>query len=191
MPASNEPKMPKLDLLQPVCVLSIAYFSRNYLDDKNPEHLTYVRLAFGFSICLVLLLDLLIYFSISSRGDTSETKIEAKNPQTGQMEVFNSKKEYDFSDFKKKLKQTVMGVCIVSFIHYKWQIMVPLCVQSVLQPLTLLKSHLAKIYIFNDDSVKRPFDDGSANNPFAQMLKSYKEATNEGTKKKKKKKKSE
>ena len=81
--------------MQPVCVLSIAYFSRNYLDDKNPDHLTYVRLAFGFSVCLVLLLDLLIYFSISSRGDTSETKIEAKNPQTGQMEVFNSKKEYD------------------------------------------------------------------------------------------------
>ena len=142
----------------------------------------------GFSVCLVLLLDLFIHFSISSKGDTSETKIEAKNPQTGKMEVFNSKKEYDFSELKKKLTQTVMGVCIVSFIHYKWQIMVPLCVQSVIQPLTLLKSPLAKVYIFNDNSVKRPFDDGTASNPFAQMMKSYKEASNEGTKKKKKKK---
>ena len=183
--------MPKLDLLQPVCVLSIAYFSRSYLDDKNPDHLTYVRLAFGCSVCLVLLLDLLIYLNISSKGDTSETKIEAKNPQTGKMEVFNSKKEYDFSDLKKKLTQTVMGVCIVSFIHYKWQIMVPLCVQSVLQPLTLLKSPLAKVYVFNDNNVKRPFDDGSANSPWAQMIKSYKEASNAGGTKKKKKKKSE
>ena len=180
--------MPKLDLLQPVCVLSIAYFSRNYLDDKNPEHLTYVRLAFGFSICLVLLLDLLIYFSISSRGDTSETKIEAKNPQTGQMEVFNSKKEYDFSDFKKKLTQTVMGVCIVSFIHYKWQIMVPLCVQSVIQPLTLLKSPLAKVYIFNDNSVKRPFDDGTASNPFSANDEVVQGSEQRRHKKKKKKK---
>ena len=76
-----------------------------------------------------------------------------------------------------------MNFCIISFVHYKWGVITPLCIQTILQPLNLLKSPLAKIYLLNEANVKRPFDD-SGNNPFLKMLKGMQDEQNAVKKKK-------
>ena len=178
------PQMP--DLMQPAVVLGMAYLSRNYVDDKNPQHVLYVRMLFASSICVMVILNLYIYLLINGKKDKDEDEKEIKvnNPQTGKEEIYKTNKAYDMSEMKKKLTQLIMGVCIVSFIHYKWAIIAPLCVQSVLQPMTLFKSPLAKIYLFGKDDVKRPFDSGAGNNPFAKMLKGFQDQQKDEKKKK-------
>ena len=46
------------------------------------------------------------------------------------------------------------------------------------------KSPLAKIYLFGKDDVKRPFDSGAGNNPFAKMLKGFQDQQKDEKKKK-------
>lgn len=180
---TSAPEMPSM--LQPICLLTVAYLSRNYIDDKNEQHLLYVRLAFAFTSCIIILLNLYIYFLINAKKDKDEEEkvIKAKNPQTGKEETFKTNKEYDLSEFKKKRTSLIMNFCIICFVHYKWGVITPMCIQTILQPLNLLKSPLAKIYLLNEANVKRPFDDGSGNNPFLKMLKGMQDAQNTEKKK--------
>ena len=180
---ATQTEMPSM--LQPICLLTVAYLSRNYIDDKNEQHVLYVRLAFVFTSCIIILLNLYIYFLINAKKDKDEEEkvIKAKNPQTGKEETFKTNKEYDLSEFNKKRTSLLMNFCIISFVHYKWGVITPLCIQTILQPLNLLKSPLAKIYLLNEANVKRPFDD-SGNNPFLKMLKGMQDEQNAVKKKK-------
>ena len=40
-----------------------------------------------------------------------------------------------------------MPMCIISLMHFKWQFVRPLVLQSVMMPMTMAKSQLFKIYI--------------------------------------------
>lgn len=46
-------------------------------------------------------------------------------------------REYDYSEFKKALQQTLISVAIVSFLHWKWAICPPLFIQCFMMPSTL------------------------------------------------------
>ena len=102
------PQMP--DLMQPAVVLSMAYLSRNYVDDKNPQHVLYVRMLFASSICVMVILNLYIYLLINAKKDKDEDEKEIKvnNPQTGKEEIYKTNKAYDMSEMKKKLTQLIM-----------------------------------------------------------------------------------
>jgi hypothetical protein len=46
-------------------------------------------------------------------------------------------REYDYSEFKKALQQTLISIAIVSFLHWKWAICPPLFIQCFMTPSTL------------------------------------------------------
>jgi hypothetical protein len=86
--------------------------------------------------------------------------------------------EYDMSQVKKALQQVLIGAVMVSFIHYKWGIVQPLFLQSIMGPMGLYKNpvrthhhpnsfciQMFKIFVLKE-TVARPFKEES---PFANL----------------------
>lgn len=69
--------------------------------------------------------------------------------------------EYDIAELKKLIQQTVVGVAILGFLHFKFDFVQPLILQSIFPFKNLLSSPLAKIHIFGKSAesgeLKRPW----------------------------------
>eukprot|EP00343_Euplotes_focardii_P010903 CAMPEP_0205827292 /NCGR_PEP_ID=MMETSP0206-20130828/31491_1 /ASSEMBLY_ACC=CAM_ASM_000279 /TAXON_ID=36767 /ORGANISM="Euplotes focardii, Strain TN1" /LENGTH=216 /DNA_ID=CAMNT_0053128057 /DNA_START=30 /DNA_END=680 /DNA_ORIENTATION=+ len=74
---------------------------------------------------------------------------------------------YDTEELKKLVKMALVGVGITCLLHFKWEIIQPLVIQSVLGPLKLVDHALFKLHVLGaaeTDKLVRPFkvDDPNA-----------------------------
>lgn len=83
--------------------------------------------------------------------------------------------EYDSAELRKLIQQTVFSVLLLSFLHYKYEYIQPLILQSILPLKNLYSTPLFKIFILGrnaetEKELKRPWvagGSGAAANPFA------------------------
>merc|ERR1712216_387016 len=68
-----------------------------------------------------------------------------------------SPQEHDRAKVGEQITQHMTLNCVLGFVYYKWMIATPLIVQMVVTPLRLLESELARIHLFGDKTVERPF----------------------------------
>jgi Phosphate transport (Pho88) len=78
--------------------------------------------------------------------------------------------DYDISEIKKTITQTLTGVGIIAFLHLQFKFTQPLVVQSVLAFKTFFLSKEALIHVWGEPTVgvlRRPFKNES---PFGGMM---------------------
>jgi hypothetical protein len=61
--------------------------------------------------------------------------------------VETTNKDYDLSQLKQLVTQTVMGVAIIAFMHFKYGYLRPLLLQSVLGFRTLYSTPLIQVWV--------------------------------------------
>lgn len=70
--------------------------------------------------------------------------------------------EYEMAQVKKALQQVVIGAVMVGFIHYKWAIVQPLFLQSIMGPMGLYKnpvnSHHFQLLTYHTDVQELRFE---------------------------------
>eukprot|EP00040_Diaphanoeca_grandis_P039449 m.259074 g.259074 ORF g.259074 m.259074 type:complete len:179 (-) comp37552_c0_seq1:83-619(-) len=150
----------------------------SYLEiDTSPDTpgLFYLRCAFCSSLASAFLMLFISYLRIKARlGGDKRTVIVKTAPATGEPPVEEkiSYEEHDLRAFQKALQQQMVIVCLMAFMHLKYAYVRPLVVQTVVMPLTFLRSNLGKVYILGEspDSIdlKRPWS--APTNPFEAML---------------------
>jgi len=178
------------DMMTPFMTIGIAYFVRNNIDAENPEQIFYVKCVYFLSLLVTWCLLAYMYFQSSRIGSSTERgkelKVKQMNTQTGkEEEVTMTQEAYDFSKIKGAFGQSFMGLCIMGFLHWKWAVVTPMAIQSIVQPMLFLKSPLASVYLFGNQ-IPRPFDE-KKQNPFGDMMEQYKETTKKIEEEKKKK----
>ena len=174
---SDQPKLPGMSALaQPLLMIGVVYFIKNNVDVEDPAQLGNLRIAYVCHLLFVWTSLAVIAYLSQTRGSSTEREKEVvdvqKDMSTGkEKKVTMMRQEYDMIKVKAAFGQSIMGMCILGFIHYKWQTVLPLAIQSVVQPLLFLKSPLAQAHFWGMD-VKRPFD--VPKNPLEGMMKEMK-----------------
>eukprot|EP01133_Synstelium_polycarpum_P008410 gene8410-9891_t len=148
-----------------------AVFMVNKVDFKEPNNVTYALIAFGIIQGLCILTYGYIYKCIMARP-VNNTSIEIKTPATMMAPEKVEKmtvSEYDVSQIKKILGQSVMSIGIPLFLFYKWGLVPPLAMNCVFGPQNLYKNKLFKIYVLGESEEvhKRPFIE---ENPMAALF---------------------
>jgi len=152
-------------------VLPLMYVM-NQIDFTNETNLLAVRVGYGIAQVLAALAWLYIYTQVTSKNDTRKIRVPASPQGFGAQSSETTEQticEYDLSQVKKGFSQIGMGILIISFIHYKWQIVQPLFLQCVMTPMQLYKNPLFKIFVLGQkgDIEKRPFKE---ENPLSQFM---------------------
>lgn len=68
--------------------------------------------------------------------------------------------EYDIADVHKNIKQSAMGILLISFLHFKMGYVQPLLVQSILGFKTFLMTKEVRIHFWGSPTtgdLRRPF----------------------------------
>jgi len=144
------------------------------VDFTDPDNVFKAQLLFGVVQSLVILLCVHIYLQINKSNNQTQIAVPptpspfsapAAAPPPQQMTV----KEYDILQLRKFAQQIVIGVCIAIFLFAKWDIVPPLAIQCVLNPVNLYGSPLFKLYVLGapQASHPRPFPE---ENPLAGLL---------------------
>jgi len=173
-------------------VLLPGLFVMNQLDFTNPTNVFILRVAFGAVQGLLLIICGVIFLKIRSKNQQAKVKVPAPSlpswapaPDEPQLPTELTTAEYDSGELRKLVGQTLLSVAICSLIHYKWDIVPPLFMQTLLAPFNMYKSNLFKIHILNqpDDVFPRPFAEPPS--PFAKLFGASQEEdtnTNDNTK---------
>ncbi|KAG5519038.1 hypothetical protein PMAC_002570 [Pneumocystis sp. 'macacae'] len=89
--------------------------------------------------------------------------IKPANPMSGHSEeqlVVTTIKDYDISELKKAIKQSLIGFCMILVMHLYFKFSQPLLVQSILPLKTALEGKIVQLHIWKRPAtgeLKRPF----------------------------------
>jgi len=143
------------------------------VDFTDPANVFKAQLLFGVVQSLVLLLCAHIFLQIKkSNNQTRITVPPTPSPFSAapsgapqQMTI----REYDTLQLRKFAQQIVIGICIAVFLFAKWDIVPPLAIQCVLNPVNLYGSPLFKLFVLGapQASHPRPFPE---ENPLAGLM---------------------
>ncbi len=141
--------------------------------EEGQGNIFIIRCAFYGVVLVCLALVALMRLKINS-GTPNLEKIEVITPKTmaepEKMEEMTIT-DYDQSQIKKLAGSILMPMCIISLMHFKWQFVRPLVLQSVMMPMTMAKSQLFKIYILGqpaEGDLERPWV--APKSPLAQLM---------------------
>jgi hypothetical protein len=140
------------------------------------------RVAFGLSLGLVSVTALFLYSRIlKARQSDKKVTVKSKNMQGVEEEQTVTWTQYDTSELRKMMQQTLMGAMVVVGIHCWKGYVQPLVFQALLLPLTTLDHQLFHIFVLGRPAtgdLSRPWKE---DNPFAaiqeQMEKSKTDTT--------------
>ncbi|CAO3686748.1 unnamed protein product [Umbelopsis vinacea] len=146
---------------------------RMNLDD--PTNLMYARAVYVMVQAIIMGLCYWLMSEVQKKNDT--TVIRYVQPATTDWEgnkgketlVVTNNKDYDISEIKKTITQTLTGIGIIGFLHLQFKFTQPLVVQSVLAFKTFFLSKEALLHIWGEPAVgplRRPFKNDS---PFGGM----------------------
>lgn len=97
---------------------------------------------------------------------TPKAAFATEEPADKQSNVY----EYDLEQWNSNLKGSLIQLCILGFIHYKWQAAIPLLSQLILGPTKLYSSELFQSYVLGA-KIERPFP--APKSPFGDLMKSF------------------
>ncbi|KTW30568.1 uncharacterized protein T551_01851 [Pneumocystis jirovecii RU7] len=131
----------------------------------DPEVLFYIRSLCIASNIIIALTYYICYISIKRKNvDLTTLKyIRPTNPMSGQSEeqlVVTTIKEYDISELKKAIKQSLIGFCMILVMHLYFKFSQPLLVQSILPLKTVLEGKIVQLHLWRRPAtgeLKRPF----------------------------------
>ncbi|ORX89470.1 inorganic phosphate transporter [Basidiobolus meristosporus CBS 931.73] len=156
-------------LLNMGLVLVLVQVSRklNLEDEGNKQ---YVQMAYVTSNALILALSFFIMTRIKAKNDTTPlTYTEPKPMAQEQTEITTTVRDYDLGELQKQVKQTLISVAILGFIHYKWGYIQPLFLQSILPLKSACETKLFKVHILNkpaEGDLQRPW---KVESPFGNL----------------------
>jgi hypothetical protein len=152
-------------------IMMPAFYLMGQIDFGKEENKMAARIGYGLVNVLAICVYSYIWTAIEGRPDKRKIKVPApasfgqaaKEPE--EMTV----QDYDKSQLKKAFTSILMGVAIVSFLHFKYEIMQPIFLQCIMTPLQLYKNPLVKIFVLGQKGAveQRPFKD---ENPLAALM---------------------
>eukprot|EP01123_Difflugia_compressa_P004132 TRINITY_DN15485_c0_g1_i1.p1 TRINITY_DN15485_c0_g1~~TRINITY_DN15485_c0_g1_i1.p1 ORF type:complete len:197 (-),score=46.45 TRINITY_DN15485_c0_g1_i1:43-633(-) len=160
-------------------ILLPAIFLANKIDFTDPTTLLIARVSFVIAEVLGGLVLVYLRQQIIKNNDDRKIVEVKKQPQFGQqppaeaeMEIITVQ-EYDQRELKSQFNQLIMRVIIMSFLHFYFNLSVPLVIQLVSIPVSLYKSPLVKVYIFGA-ILNRPFPQPPSPFDMSAMMKDLK-----------------
>ncbi|KAI8580686.1 hypothetical protein K450DRAFT_235498 [Umbelopsis ramanniana AG] len=146
------------------------------LNLEDPDNLFYARAVYVMAQATIIGLSYWLISKVDKKNDTTILRyVEPAKPDwegnkgTEKLVVTNHK-DYDISEIKKTITQTLTGVGIIAFLHLQFKFTQPLVVQSVLAFKTFFLSKEALIHVWGEPTVgvlRRPFKNES---PFGGMM---------------------
>lgn len=150
-------------------VLPIIFLLKN-IDTTDPEILFYFRVLFIASHSAILCTFAAVYFLANKKKDETPVTVKPAPAPTGwgappepaepEPDRILPTHEYDVEELRKLAGSMVMSVAITCFIHYKWEIVPPLVIQSVMNSLKVAQHSLFSIYVLGkpaEGSLARPW----------------------------------
>ena len=92
---------------------------------------------------------LYLYTAVSSSKDETKVTVttppDMSNPEPREEEITYA--EHDFREFKKLAPQQIITILIMTVMHWKYDFVRPIVMQSVMLPITILKMPLVKVRV--------------------------------------------
>jgi len=156
-----------------VFVLLIVQVTR-HLDLANPSNLLALRITYGLSQLFLLGVSFYALRRIRKLADKTKLQVpEPAKPFTNEPATVKeiTVEEYDVEKVKEYIKQTVFSCLFLLFLHYKYEFLQPLLIQSILPLKAAFFLPIFQIHVFGklaEGDLKRPFKPPA--NPFADLL---------------------
>ncbi|CAG8571298.1 8780_t:CDS:2 [Ambispora leptoticha] len=169
-----------------VLVLFIVQVARKF-DMEDPNVLFYVRAFYASSQLLVMTLCYITKFKIKAKNDTTPLKyVEPAKPfqQEPNEVVQTTFRDYDLKKVDELINQTIIGVVIMSALHFYWNFTQPLFIQTILPVKNALQNNVIRIHLLGhkaEGELKRPFKIVS---PFGALADAQQPATDKASIKK-------
>ena len=174
-PAAAAPSFDPTTLL-PIALLfgwSKLNIDTSFETEEGQGNIFILRCAF-YGVVLICLAMVAFMRSKITGGKPNLEKIEVVTPKT-MAEPEKTEEmtitEYDLQQIKKLVGSILMPMCIISLMHFKWQFVRPLVLQSVMMPMTMAKSQLFKIHVLGqpaEGDLERPW--APPKSPLAQLI---------------------
>eukprot|EP01112_Ceratiomyxa_fruticulosa_P000761 TRINITY_DN1068_c0_g2_i1.p1 TRINITY_DN1068_c0_g2~~TRINITY_DN1068_c0_g2_i1.p1 ORF type:complete len:201 (-),score=52.43 TRINITY_DN1068_c0_g2_i1:20-622(-) len=126
------------------------------IDFTVPRNVLIVQSAFAIIQTLLLLASTYIYTRINARNDTSTINVVVSKPGEETRTETQTVRDHDMAALKKFVTQLIMGTAITAFLYFKWAIVPPLLMQSVINPMNFYKTQLFKIFILGENEANHP-----------------------------------
>lgn len=129
------------------------------IDFTDPNNVLTAQLIFGVAQGIVLLVCAYIFLQIRNRNDqTRITVLPTPAPfggATGAPQQLTIR-EYDISQLRKFVQQIILGMGIAVFLFIQWNIVPPMAIQCVLNPVNLFGNPLFKLFVLGASPAKYP-----------------------------------
>ena len=169
------PQMPAFDPTMLMAPALIYFWKKLDLDtSEGSDTLFIMRCAFvAVNIGIALAYALVVQSRIKARNEVKGTVEVDVAPS---MESPNGGKEtitfmeHDMREASQGMKQSLIGLAIVSFIHYKWGYVQPLFISPAMSVVNFFKNKVVQVHLFGastDGANKRPW---KKPNPFAAFM---------------------
>jgi len=162
------------DQLTTLALVLITVQVINHFQLASPDNVWYARGAYIASQVFILTGCLYVKYLIKRKNETSTTVVvtDPAKPFSSETpaERIMTVRDYDLAEIAKVIQSTFVGMAVLGFLHWKFEIIQPLLIQSVLPFKTLLSSFLFQIHVFGLPPVgklSRPFKTVS---PFGELL---------------------
>jgi len=126
------------------------------IDFTVPNNVLIVQSAFVIIQTILLVACTYIYNKINTRNNRTVLNVAVPKPGEEPRTESQTVRDHDMAQLKKFGTQLLLGTTITAFLYYKWAIVPPLLMQSVLNPMNFYKTQLFKIYILGQDESEFP-----------------------------------
>ncbi|KYQ93190.1 hypothetical protein DLAC_05828 [Tieghemostelium lacteum] len=150
------------DMKDMIMTFGMFYIIQKVNFKENPQYIIYAIVTFAVIQVLTLLCIGYIYKKIQSKANNTIVTVP-KNPPSlfgGQDPNAETERmtatEYDMSQLKKLLTQSIFTIGISAFLYIKMEVVQPMVMQTYFGPVAFLKNKLFKIYILGEPESEHP-----------------------------------
>ncbi|GAA94568.1 uncharacterized protein L969DRAFT_47526 [Mixia osmundae IAM 14324] len=136
------------------------------IDFDRPDVLFGVRCLYVFSQLFILGVYYYVSIKIKSKNDQTLLKyIEPKTPgsQEPGVPVSTTYRDYDLAETSKQVRQVLIGIAMMCFLHGYMKYTQPLFLQSLMPMKAALEAKIVQLHLFGQPAtgeLKRPFKVG-------------------------------
>ncbi|KAF9352451.1 hypothetical protein BGX26_009737 [Mortierella sp. AD094] len=144
----------------------------NRLDVEDTRTKQLILAAYIASQAVVLGISFIIHRRIQAKKDSTVFKyIEQPKPFSGEQpkEVTTTVMEYDLEQNSQVLKQNLVTLALMVFMHFKFGVIRPLIIHSILPIKNVFESKWAQVHLLGKPAVGDLARPWKADNPFAAL----------------------
>lgn len=144
-----------------ISFLTLQISKKTFMAD--PRTIFYLRAAFAASAVLQLAFAFIIKRRILQKNDQTTFKMQPEaslfsDPNEAAETLEIKKVEYDTSEINKLIQSTLLHAVVIALVHYKWNILQPLMIQSTTFVRSLCFNPMFYEYIYGVEMI-RPFSE--------------------------------